>query len=117
MPFLPTFNDLKNVGNSINPLNFFSDATKAQQPSEGDDEVGRAGPGPSSLANRSALQPSLQSDSSSSGSSGSREGSKAAHGREVTIQEDDFHKRDKKKKVPMDVSRVSSLAGEFQLIT
>jgi hypothetical protein len=98
MPFLPTFNDLKSVGSSFNPLNLFSDPPKGPNDEE---RLGEAGPGPSSLANRGA---SLKSDTSSSDSFDGEDGRRKSNAQGVSIQADERPKREKKKKVPMDVS-------------
>lgn len=108
MPFLPTFNDFKNVSISINPLNLFSDSTKAQSSEigEANDGIGKAGPGPSSLANMGGRpgRPSLKSETSSSESFDVSHVRGRSAGQGVMIQEDQRPKREKKKKVQMDVS-------------
>ena len=141
MPLFPTLNDLKGMTISINPLNLFdpkpappSTDSPSSPASPTTPRVGEAGPGPSSLSNRTlnavanggshlngSTTPSplgngaqrprglvKQTSSDGSTSGGDARGRPGLQGRrassQVMIKADEPRRREKKKKVPMDVS-------------
>jgi hypothetical protein len=149
MPLFPSFNDLKGMTISINPLNLFegngngntkpdpgsptaSTFASATTTTPNTPRAGEAGPGPSSLSLSTRLngssplaghgagprpaRPGVKSNSSESGVStnGDRHGRPGSARRascQVVIHADEPPRREKKKKVPMDVSLHAHGAG------
>ena len=139
MPLFPSLNDLKGMTISINPLNLFdakpptaaNGEIPASPSSPTTPRVGEAGPGPSSMSNRANATGSpsplgtgvgangteprrpvvkQSSSDSSSGASGRPRLEARRPSSQLQILSGDTRRREKKKKVPMDVSQSTDLA-------